>query len=99
MAENKKGDAALLEQKRKGIEMQLDNAIEQMANQVKAFDSATKRMEVMISAQEVGANIRNKDIDTFGKKLDNTAKIIDIKNMSTENLYKRLGIGQQAANG
>ena len=100
MAENKKGDAALLEQKRKGIEMQLDNAIEQMGNQVKAFDSATKRMEVMIAAQEVGANIRNKDIDTFGKKLDNTAKIIDIKNISTDNLYKRLGIGgQKAANG
>jgi hypothetical protein len=89
MAENKKGDADLLEEKRKGIEMQFKAANDQMKARIDAFDAMTKRMQAQIDAQEAGATIRNKNIDSFGKEIDNMAKIADLRKISDEELYRR----------
>lgn len=90
MAENKKGEADLLEQKRKGIEMQLKDFIDKLNAQTKAFEAMTRRMQVQVDAQEANATIRNKDIDSFGKKLDNTQKIIDLTKVSDQDLYQQV---------
>ena len=77
-AENKKGDADLLESKRKGIEMQLKAQNEQAKTQIAGFEAQTDRMAAQIKAQEIGAKIELAKIESFGKKLDNTEKIIDL---------------------
>ncbi len=48
LAENKKGDASLLEQKRKGIEMQLKAQNDERQSAIDAFNAETKRISVMI---------------------------------------------------
>ena len=97
MAEDKKAQAQLLEQQRKGIEMQLDAANEKLKRFIEAFDAQTSRMEAQADVAKAGAEVENKRIDAFGKKIDNTAKIIQLKNpkeMSTEELLGEIGIAQ-----
>lgn len=93
MAEMKKGDADLLEQKRKGIEMQLKAKVDQDKAMIDHFKAITDRLDVLVDAQETNASIKNKDVDTFGKKLDNTSKIIDISKISNEDLFEQLYAG------
>jgi hypothetical protein len=92
MGENKKGDAALLEQKRKGIEMQLKAHIDEMGVRIKEFEAITDRMNTQIEAQQANAEIDNKNIDSFGKQIDNAAKIIDLKKLTNEELYQRIAV-------
>jgi len=94
LAEDKKGQAQLLEQKRKGIEMQLDAANEKLKRFVDAFEAQTGRMEAQANAAKAGAEIESKQADTFAKKIDATAKIVPLRNpyeMSTEELFAELG--------
>ena len=81
LAENKKGDADLLAEKRKGIEMQLKAAHDRAKNQIDEFEAQTGRMEAQIKAQQAGAKMEMDNIDRLGKQLDNTEKIIDIKHL------------------
>jgi hypothetical protein len=80
-AENKKGDADLLGEKRKGIEMQLKAAHDRAKNQIDEFEAQTGRMEAQIKAKQAGTKIELERIDKLGKQLDNTEKIISIKNL------------------
>jgi len=80
-AENKKGDADLLAEKRKGIEMQLKAAHDRAKNQIDEFEAQTGRMEAQIKAKQAGDTIELGRINKLGKQLDNTEKIIDIKNL------------------
>jgi len=81
MAEDKKGNADMLEQKRKGIEMQLKAQNDQAKTQIDGFEAQTDRMAVQIKAKEIGLNFEMDNIEKFGKQLDNTEKIINIRNM------------------
>lgn len=81
MAEDKKGTAALLKEKRATLEVSLDAINKKRKTDIAAFDSQTKRMSVMINAKEANANIKSKDIENFGKQVDAAGKILDIKNM------------------
>ena len=81
LAENKKGDADLLEEKRKGIEMQLKAQNDQAKTQIDGFEAQTKRMGVLVKAEEVGVKINKTNIEALGEQLNNTEKIIDIKTM------------------
>lgn len=89
-AADKEGEAALLEQKRKGIEMQLTAQNNQAKTQIEGFKAETGRMDTQIDAQEAGAKINTGKIDNFGKKLDNTKKMIDIKDLSDKQLFQRM---------
>jgi len=80
-AENKKGDADLLEQKRKGIEMQLDAQNDRAKTHIDEFEAQTKRMEAQIKAEQAGVQVITDEIEKFGKQLDNTEKIINIKQL------------------
>ena len=59
--------------------------------------TATDRMNTQIDAQEAGATINYKRVDTMGKELDNAAKIQELRmpkmsvaDMSDEDLFKQL---------
>ena len=96
MAEDKKGEAQMLEQKRKGIEMQLSAQNDQAQTQIDGFEAQTDRMETQIKAQEANAKISNTNIDTLGKKLDNTEKIIqlqDIRQFTDEQILNQIAQG------
>jgi len=73
-----KGKADILEQQRKGIEMQMRNQIEEMKVKIDAFEAETDRMEVQVDAQEAGADINMTNIKAFGEQLENQAKIITL---------------------
>jgi len=92
IAENKKGDADLLEQKRKGIEMQLKAQNDERQSAIDAFDAETKRMSVMIDLKEANANIDMNSIEIFGKQVDRATKLIDLKNV-TKDVNKQLSSG------
>lgn len=79
IAENKKGEAALLEEKRKGIEMQLDASNDRAKTQIDEFKAETDRMLALAKARELGVKIDTAKIDSFGKQIDNTEKIINIQ--------------------
>ncbi|MHA1420279.1 MAG: portal protein [Candidatus Heimdallarchaeaceae archaeon] len=92
IAENKKGDADLLEQKRKGIEMQLKAQNDERQSAIDAFDAETKRMAVMISLKEANAKIDMEGIEALGKQVDRATKLIDLKDV-TKNVNKQLSSG------
>jgi hypothetical protein len=80
-AENKKGDADLLGEKRKGIEMQLKAQNDQAQTHIDGFEAQTGRILAQIKAREADIKINKDKIDELGKQLDNTEKIINIKQM------------------
>jgi hypothetical protein len=90
-AENKKGDADLLEQKRRGIEMQLKDRNEKIKTAVDAFNAETKRMEAQAKMREAGIKIDMANIDAFNKKLDSALKLKELKYWEKENLQKQTG--------
>jgi len=92
IAENKKGDADLLEQKRKGIEMQLKAQNDERQSAIDAFDAETKRMAVMIDLKEADAKIDMNGIEALGKQVDRATKLIDLKNV-TKDVNKQLSSG------
>jgi len=52
---------------------------EQMKRAVDEFKAATERMNTQIDAQEAGATINYKRVDTMGKELDNVAKVKELQ--------------------
>ena len=80
-AENKKGDADLLAEKRKGIEMQLKAQNDRAKTQIDEFEAQTDRMEAQVKAKQAGVQVITDNIERLGKELDNTEKIINIKSM------------------
>lgn len=90
IAENKKGDADLLAEQRKGIEMQMKARNDEMQTLVKQFEAITERMAVQVDAQEAKAKINNTNIDTFGKQIDNVGKFMDLSKLEDKDLYEML---------
>jgi hypothetical protein len=96
-AEMLKGQA---QQEKNQIEMakvQSGAQNEQMKRMIDEFKAATDRMNTQIDAQEAGATINYKRVDTMGKELDNAAKIqelrmskVSVADMSDEDLFRQL---------
>lgn len=82
LAENKKGDASLLEQKRKGIEMQLKAQNDERQSAIDAFNAETKRISVMIDMKTANNEIDMSHIEALGKRVDRATKLIDIKSVT-----------------
>ena len=96
MAENKKGDAELLREKREGIKMQLEFQNKDTKNQIDAFNAETNRMDTQIDAQEAGAKINKTNIEAFGEQIDNRAKLDELMspaNMKDDELLAELMAG------
>lgn len=77
-AEELKGQADIMQEKREGIKMQLDDENKKSDQHIDIFKATTDRMKVQIEAQKAGATINKTDVDTVGSRLDNQAKIIDM---------------------
>jgi hypothetical protein len=84
MAEDKKGTAALLKEKRESVETSIEAIDRKRKTDIEAFDSQTKRMAVLIDAKEADANVKSKEIDRFGKEIDAAGKILDIGSLRSE---------------
>ena len=78
-AENKKGDADLFEQKRKGIEMQLDAHGDKVKASIDAFNAETKRMAVLVDMKEYEAGIDMSKIDAFNKQVEGALKLKELR--------------------
>ena len=95
-AEMLKGRADMLREQREGIKMQLEYQNDQAKTQIDAFEAQTKRMDTEIDAHEAGAKINETNIESFGKQLDNAAKIVelsDFRNMNNNELLDILRTG------
>lgn len=78
-AEMLKGQAALQREQRQSMKDIADAQNNQADTQIDAFRAQTDRMEAMIKARESEAKIRSSAIDRFGARLDNTAKLQQMK--------------------
>lgn len=70
MAEDKKGQAALMSEQRQMMKAQADIQNDQAGTQIDAFEAQTGRMDTQVNAQKVGAEIELKRIELFGKRMD-----------------------------
>lgn len=94
-AENKKGDADILNAQREGVKMNLDDENEKMKNSINMFKAETDRMKLQVVAQEAGAKITKTGAETMGVNIDNETKIKEIQSrsvadMSDEELFREL---------
>jgi hypothetical protein len=73
-------------------------ALQSGANQISAFDSQTKRMDVEVKAQQAGANVNLNTSKAQGQAIDNQIKMKDLQNpyahLSDEELI-RMAMGGQ----
>ena len=98
-AEQLKGQADIMREKREGIKMQLDNTNDQAERQIDVFKAQTDRMAIEVKAHEAGAKIRKTDIESVGEQLDNTAKIIELQtpirleDMDDDELFEQIVAG------
>ncbi len=99
MAEDKKGQADLMESEQKTKQMLLDNDNEKANQAIKVFEAQTKRIEAETKARVAGVTIRKTSVETIGEQLDNEGKIIEmqspkgVEDMSDEDLYRMLETG------
>jgi hypothetical protein len=98
-AEELKGQADVMEVKRKGVELNLNDENEKAKHQIEVFKAQTERMKVQIEAQKAGAVIRKSDIESVGTQLDNAGKVIQLKtpkkieDMADEELFNQIKMG------
>ena len=95
-AEMVKGQADMLEEKRKGIEMQLDSQNDQAQTKIDAYNAETKRIQAMASVKESESKTQNTNVDTLSKNIDNQAKVIqlsDIKQFTDEQILQQIAQG------
>lgn len=98
LAEDKKGEADILNAQREGIKMQLDDENTKVSNKIDMFHRETERMALQVKAQESGAKIGETSAKTIGQQIDNQSKLVDlntpdVKDMSDEDLIKELMAG------
>ena len=97
-AEDKKGQADMLNAQREGVQMNLKDENDKEKNRIDMFKAETERKRLYLSAQEAGAKITKAGADTTGVELDNQAKFKElsqrnIEEMSTDDLFKELMTG------
>ena len=78
-AEMLKGQADMAREQREAIRMQLEAKNKDEKLQVDVFKAQTDRMDTQINAAEAGATIDYKRADALGKKIENKAKIIQMR--------------------
>lgn len=92
MAEDKKGEAALMKERRETAALQTETMNDVAQRQIDSFNAQTKRMETQIKAQDAGATINQKNIESFGKRLDNTAKLQKLSNDQLLQMAQRMAV-------
>ena len=70
-AEMEKARADQMEAQIKNIQVQLNAQNEMTKRRIDQFKAETERMNLQVDAHEAGANINMKNIESFGKQIDN----------------------------
>ena len=78
-AEELKGQADIIREKREGIGMQLDNENAKADHAIDMFKAQTDRMKVQVAAHEAGAKIEKTKIEIGSMKLDDEIKVIELQ--------------------
>jgi hypothetical protein len=78
-AEMLKGQADMMREQRENKQMELDALIDDEKNDIAAYDAETKRMKVQVDAQKAGVEANLKQVETYGKTLDNMGKIVSLR--------------------
>jgi hypothetical protein len=78
-AEQLKGQADIMQEKREGVKMQLTDANDKSKIQVDTFKAMTERMKVEIEARKAGATITKTNTETIGQQLENNAKMLEFR--------------------
>lgn len=74
LAEDKKGEAMLMRERREAIKTQADMINDNAETRIDAFEAETDRMNTQIDAEIAGADIRKKDAETLSTRIDNNNK-------------------------
>ena len=74
MAEMEKAKADQLREQRESNKDIVDAQYKMGKNEIDLYKAETDRMDTMIDAEKIGADIRNTDADTVGKAIDNQQK-------------------------
>lgn len=96
-AENKKGEADLMQQKRGFMKDKADIILNRTETQIDAFNAQTQRQKVMMEAEEKNISIQNKSIEAEGKHLDNQRKEFELEEMGFERDLQELDTEELAA--
>lgn len=78
-AEIMKGQADLAEAQRKAIQMKLDYDNEMQKRRIDTFEAQTDRMDMMVKAQKIKADVQNKDAASLGNQIDNAIKLSQLQ--------------------
>ena len=95
-AEMVKGEAAKERNQIDAMKAQSGAQSAEFKNMIGQFEAVTKRMSAQIDAQEAGATINNKNIDAFGKQIDNQIKVRELRkpeNMTEDELIEQILAG------
>ena len=94
-AEDKKGQADLLEQQRMGVQMNLEDENAKIKHKIDMYRAETERMKLDIEAKKAEAVIGKANVEAIGKSIENKEKQddIDITNKSNEELFQMLITG------
>jgi hypothetical protein len=96
LAEDKKGQAAMMREQREAMKLQIDAQLKTSANQIDAYEAQIKDFEAQIKAQEVGAKIDKTQAEALGTKIDNQAKVVQLRipqNMTDDEIIEELAYG------
>lgn len=74
IAENKKGDAAIMREQRMAMVDEANIENDKGELEVKRYQAQTDRSKVLVDAAKAGADIRLKRVQTKGARIDNVAK-------------------------
>lgn len=74
MAENKKGEAALLREQRNTMKDAADAENQEIQTQIDIYKAQTERGNLQVNAAKAGADIDYKNMQTLGQRLDNANK-------------------------
>lgn len=77
MAEDKKGQAAMMKERRQAIVDQEKAVNDRAKTEIDLFKAQTDRMDTQIDAQEAGASINYKNIQSIGQRIDNRLKVVE----------------------
>ena len=89
MAEDKKGEAALIRERRESVKAVADIENQNKQTEIDVFKAVTDRQEAEVSAAKAGADVRLKEQEALRNRVDAAE---DLSGVSTEELLAALGV-------
>lgn len=78
-AEMLKGQAALAREQREAIQMKLNYDNEMQKRRIDTFEAQTDRMDMMVNAEKIKADVGSKETVSLGNQIDNAIKLSQLQ--------------------